>query len=258
MHYISRIRILLLSLLGLVATSACSVDYKTPSSRALQPGDPNYPTINSSSTQIVQFTAIVPDGLSAEFHLIYNVETQQDETNPNKFTSPPGCKWTQQSQFYIDLTLMLEKTGNSYTGSFSPDYFLPSKCKWHLRAMTSPIVRPAIIFFIHSLHTNPHPLPTLDLTTNAIHIWCTRKGKEQPRQSSEPNERIDCVDLPVIGGGMFIDLPPGFYASVPAEERNWNRDITQYLKSVTVEFHDLDTLIPAYVQSHQTTGSKPL
>jgi hypothetical protein len=254
MHYIPRTRILLLSLFGLMSISACGVDYKTPSNRALQPGDLNYPTINSSPTQTVQFTAIVPDGLSAEFHLIYNVETQQDETNPNKFTSPPGCGWKQQTPFYIDLTLMLKKSGNSYTGSFSPYHFLPAKCKWHLYAVTSPIVRSAIIFFVHSLHTNPHPFPTVDLTADAIHIWCTRKGKEQPRQSSAPNERIDCANLQM--SGIFIDLPPGFYASISAEEKDWNSNMTQYLKSLTVEFHDLDTLIPEYVHNHQTTGSK--
>jgi hypothetical protein len=247
-------RILFLSVLSLVATSACAGDYKTPSNRALQPGDPNYPTINSSPAQIVQFTATVPEGLSAEFHLIYNVEVQQDQASPNKFTSPSGCGWTRQTPFYIDLPLSLEKSGDTYTGRFSPDYFLPSACKWHLYAMTSPIVRPAVIFYVHSLYTNSRPLPTVDLTTNAIHIWCTRNGKEQPRQSSAPSERIDCVDLPMIS--MFIDLPPGLFASVSPNQRKWDHNMTQYLRSLAVEFHDLDVLIPAYLQSHQTTGSK--
>src|SRR5450631_85487 len=127
-RYKSKRHALFLTLLGLVVISACGADYKAPSNQALQPRDTNYPKINSAPSQMIQFTAIVPDRLSAEFHLIYDVEVHQDESNPNKFTSPPGCGWTQQTPFYIDITLMLKKSGNTYTGSFSPDYFQPGDC----------------------------------------------------------------------------------------------------------------------------------
>jgi hypothetical protein len=219
----------------------------------LQPGDSNYPQLTESPKQIVQFTAIVPDSLSSEIHLIYNVRWHQDDRDPNKFTSPEGCAWTQQSPFYVDMTLALKRKGNSYTGSFSPDIFQRGDCDWHLTEIDSPNVRTAIAFFIDTLHTSGHPFTGLDLTTYSSHIWCTRKGNHPPRKSTQLNELIDCTNFEMIG--LFTSPPPGFEVSVPLEDRKWNNTITKYLTSLTVKFHDLDALIPAYVESHHAEAS---
>lgn len=238
------------TLLSLLALSACGVQTKPPMDVVLHPGDVNYPHLSISPKQIVQFTATVPDGLPHDFHLLYNVESSQDDKDPQLFTSPPGCAWRQQSPFYVDILLTLKRTGNRYTGSFSPDVFEPGPCVWHMTAMMSPNVRSGVVYLSHSLHNNGHPFPDLDLTTQTVHIWCTRKGKDQPRKSLVPSELIDCTPFQMIR--IFTELPPGFDASVPAEDKLWNIHITQFLRSLTVEFHDLDALIPAYVETHRS------
>jgi hypothetical protein len=247
-------RVFILALVGLLSIAACgvSVEHKHPSHLALQPGDANYPDPNASPAQVVKFTAKVPNGLSPEFHLIYNVEWDQDKHDPNTITSSPGCAWTQQAQFFVSMTMKLVNTGDLYVGSFSPDIFQAGVCRWHLTEMTSPNVRPGIVHFGHSFHSNGHPLPDLDLTTQVVHIWCTRKGKDQPRKSSIPNELIDCVPFQMI---EIAKLPLGFNESVPAKEKEWNIHVTQYLRSLTVEFHDLDALILAYIESHRSDAS---
>lgn len=244
----------MLALAGVLSISGCG--YKVASNVAnvqLQPGDANYPHVTESPKQIVQFTAIVPDSLTPEIHLIYNVKWNQDDRVPNKFTSSPGCAWTQQSPFYIDMRLPLKRAGNSYTGTFSPDIFQRGACDWHLSEIDSPNVRSAIAFFGDSLHTSGHPFPGVDLTTLTSHIWCTHKGKHPPRDSTKLNELIDCTNFAMIG--IFTNLPPGFEASVPSENKDWDIHFTQYLTSFTVEFHDLDTLVPAYVETHHPVAS---
>ena len=248
----SGLHVLVFILAGLLAIPACSGQQRATSNVALQPGEANYPAQAISQKQTIQFTAIVPDGLSPEFHVIYHVEWQQDERDPTRFTSPSGCAWKQEVQFYVNMPLKLTRVGNTYAGSFSPDVFEPGPCGWHMTEMTSPMVRSGVVYFGHSLHTDGHPFPELDLTTQVVHIWCTRRGKDQSRHSTILNELIDCTPFQMIE--TFTKLPPGFDASVPAKEKLWNIHFTQYLRSLTVEFHDLDALIPAYLAAHASTS----
>jgi hypothetical protein len=240
-----------LAFLAILLTSACDHRVEIPTSRLLQPGDSDYPEINPSPAQIVQFTAIVPEGLSAEFHLVYGVATPEDGPN---LSMSPACRWSPTKPFYVDVQLKLAKSGNSYRGSFSPDYFQSGACGWHLADITSPMLTTwvpsdtsgPVIFFDHSLHSNSHPYPFLDLAAQRSDIWCTRTRNKSAAQSPKDTARTHCTPFVNVN-----DLPKGFADSVPLDNRDWNVHGTQYLQSLTVEFHDLDVLIPAYVESHK-------
>lgn len=160
--------------------------------------------------------------------------------------SPPGCKWTQEKQFHVDLMLMLQKSGGSYTGNFSPDLFQLGKCGWHLDRVTSTITNGPLIFYNHSLHASEHPLPGLDLTTDVVHLWCARKHEGRAWRTA-PNQSVNCVPFSMIG--FWAELPDGFGTSIPAQQKNaGSHVVTQYLKTLTIEFHDADASAAAYIQ----------
>jgi len=221
---------------------------------ALKPGDQNYPLLNPSPAQLVQFTAIVPPSLSSDFHLKYFVETNQDAENPRVLHSPPGCEWTQKTPFYIDLPLTLERSGDRYTGSFSPDMFQPGKCRWHLFAIDSPIANSWLVFFNQSLHQTPHPLPGLDLTADVRHLWCAHRNQGRA-WAAAPNQSINCVPFEAIG--VWTELPNGFVNSVPIEETQpGNHIITQYLKTLSIELYDVDVSVSDYLKTGDSTGHR--
>jgi hypothetical protein len=240
-----------LGLLAIFLISACGYRSELPATRSLQPGDRDYPQVNPSPTQIVQFTATVPEGLSAEFHLVYGVALPQDGSN---LSMTPGCRWSQAAQFYVDVPLQLAKSASGYRGSFAPDYFRSGPCGWHLADIISPMLTTwipsdtsgPVVFFNHSEHANSHPLPSLDLSTKRIDIWCTRKHMEPPTGTPKENTRIRCVPLAFVN-----DLPNAFADSIPPNNREWDVHATQYLQSLTVEFHDVDDLMAAYIEAHK-------
>ena len=240
-----------LGLLAIFLISACEYHSGLPATRSLQPGDPDYPQVNPSPTQVVQFTATVPEGISAEFRLVYGVAIPQDGSN---LSMTPGCGWKQDAQFYVHLPLQLSKSGNVYRGSFAPDYFKSGPCGWHLADVISPMLTTwiptdtwgPVVFFNHSYHTSSHPLPSLDLATKRIDIWCTRKQIEPPTEKSKESTRIRCVPFTFVN-----DLPKAFVDSVPADNRDWDVHATQFLQSLTVELHDVDALSAAYIAAHR-------
>ncbi len=148
--------------------------------------------------------------------------------------------------FHIELVLPLKKSGGTYTGSFSLDHFQAGACGWRLWTVTSPIVRVPIAYFEHSAHTSSHPLPGLDLTKNENDFWCTRRGKKQPSATTDTaHGEIDCtfaMGAWSLRGDEWSSIP------IPANEMHWNHIATQYTKTMRIDFHDLDEVIPASVQ----------
>jgi len=70
----------------------------------------------------------------------------------------------------------------------------------------------------------------------------------QPATRDDANQVIDCAPLTMMGG--HIDLPDGFYASIPENQRaNGRALIAGYARSITVELHDVDAAIAGYAQS---------
>lgn len=187
---------LFLSILGVIVISACSPDDKIRFSpkvklpqHHLQPNDLDYPKLNTAPKQIVKFNAVIPDGFSKEFHLHYDVEYKQDYPNNSVYISPPGCNWTNESQFSINRSVELkQESGNLYTATLVLDYFLAGACKWHFRSMSSPMFGGDIFYYSESAHANPHPHPNLNLETEAIHIWCTEKYRRNKKD--EPNPKL--------------------------------------------------------------------
>jgi hypothetical protein len=214
---------------------------------ALKPGDKEYPPLNPAPTQ-VQFTAVMPPSLSSEFRLLYVVKYGKDpypEDANIPLHSPPGCHWTEEKQFHVDLPLTLEKAGDKYTGSFSPNLFQAGNCGWHLDVIKSSISNVPLVFLTHSLHTSSHPLPDLDLTTDVKHLWCIRKQQGRDWQTA-PNQRINCVPWSAID--VWTAVPDGVLDSIPAEQRQQGSHIvTQYLKTLTIEFHDFDAYASAHI-----------
>lgn len=234
---------------------ACWVsDGAVTSVKALQPGDANYPMRNPAPRQEVQFISKIPDGWPAEFRLKYHVVAQQQGSS-GTFVSPSGCAWNQHSQFYVDLPIQLERQGELYKGKFAVDHFLPGDCKWGLKDFTSPIVRSSVAYHSISMHPNAHPFPDLDLAKEKLNIWCTKHGKSTKR-SEALRDQYDCTPFGMIE--IFIGIPAGFKETIPKDQQEWPHIFTQYLRSMTVEIHDLDQMIADYVNRNSekpATGS---
>jgi len=221
-----------------VATSQAMMQRDAES---LAPGDQDYPLINPAPRQRVQFGAVMPSTLTSELHLIYVVDSTQDKNHPFIFRAPPGCRWTQERQFRVVVQLKLERSGNRYEGSFSPDMFLPGACGWHLYDLVSSISNSPVIYFERSLSKSARPVPNLDLTVDQRHLWCVRR-KEDAVWPTAPRQDVNCVPLDMIG--FWTKVPTGFRDSVPVAERfAGSHVITQYLSFLTVEFHDADAAI---------------
>jgi hypothetical protein len=252
-------------LFALLLWSLCIDGHAQPTNEVLKPGDPDYPLLNPAPSQVVQFTVITPPSLSAEFYLRYVVEASKDPYPGNAdvpLHSPPGCTWTHEKQFHVDLPLTLKKAGDRYTGSFSPDLFQPGNCRWHLDRITSSITNSLspLVFFNHSFHTKSRPLPGLDFTTDVIHLWCTRKQQQRPPRAwlAAPNLSINCVPLSMIGFWTAVPLSPGLKESVPAEQRRAGSEhINQFLKTLTIEFHDFDAYAVTYIDQSRQHTSRP-
>jgi hypothetical protein len=213
---------------------------KPRTNRALKPGDSDYPLVNPSASQIVEVTVVAPPSIPVELHLHYAVDAQPDASNPQGWVTRAGCKWTEDPMLHVELLLPLKKSGDTYSGSFSRDYFQAGPCGWQLNAVTSPIVMSPIAFFTH-FPKNAHHRPTQSVND----FWCTRKGKDQPPQPQAEPEDIHCT---FAMGAWSLRANKWSSIPIPANERHWDRIITQYTKSMRIEFHDLGELIPASVQ----------
>ena len=121
-----------LGLFSLFSVSSAGPHIESQPNRMLQPCDQDYPKINSSPSHTVQFRAVIPDGVSAEFHLIYGVATRQIGS---AFSAPRGCRWSQATPFYVDLPLKSERSEDGYRGIFSADYFQSGECGWDLYSL---------------------------------------------------------------------------------------------------------------------------
>lgn len=242
-------RISVAIVLGALIVSGCAPQ----AARSLHQGDTDYPELNSSAQDIVQLTVIIPAGFpEPKFWLRYVIDVNNDNGH---FTAPPGCSWTSSKQFYLRMPIKLERSGNVYRGSFAEDRFLSGRCAWHLDDLESSLLYPsmglpAVMFFEHSLWTNAHPLPSLDLASSSSNLWCSRHfirpvGFGSGGYFRPPPGNIECArSVPDGTDGV----PTSFYMSIPPEQRLMNIHGTQYLRRLTVEFHDLDTLVPAFIQ----------
>jgi hypothetical protein len=224
-------------------------------SRSLEPGDQDYPVLNPTPSQEVQFTAVLPQSFASEFRLRYLVETVQDANDPKVFHSPPGCRWTQNASFYIDMPLTLERKGDRLTGTFSPDAFRPGACGWHFDVIRATIANVPLAVFNHSNWTSPHPMPDLDLdlTSDERHFWCAHRNEGRAWQIA-PNQAINCVPFDMIG--FWSKLPAGFVKSIRREDiQPGSHVITQYLKRITVEFHDVDAAASDYLKQNRSANT---
>lgn len=232
--------------------SACDPYPIPPHSRALKPGDADYPQLNPSPSQPVQLTLIAPDGLPVGFVIQYSVSWHQEgDQTPS---APAGCRWTYESQFSVEMPLGLKKSGNVYRGSFFQDYFQPGVCGWHIHSLVAPIVRTDVAYFNQALATNSHSLPGVDFETNTTHIRCTRNRRTWPGMLPPPYEETDCT----VGlvADLKVDLPNDFWQSIPADQRLGSYHVNQYLRRLRVEFHDLDPMISDYVRGHPIDAAR--
>jgi hypothetical protein len=251
----SRFRKLCLALVIALSVSACNGhNYPDFKARELKPGDPDYPLVKPYPEQLVHFTAKIPPSLFYEMSLRYKVPFATIE-NPdgtlNRLESPVGCRSKPTDQFYVELPLTVSKTGDTYQGNFVVDYFQPGNCGWRFDLALSPILRNPLFWYRTEYNGGPR-----DLIDSRLDIWCTRKTKIHPpidpAERNKPNQvdKNNCVSLE-LARGLFLDLPAGFYESIPENERTDAEPgyIGRHTKSITVEFHDLDALVSDYTKS---------
>ena len=246
---VSLCRIQFLILAIAFCASACDVHhYPNFKGRELKPGDPDYPPLNPHPTHVVQFTAVMPPSISTEFILRYEVAYVTRNNKDGSLLAlegPPGCRWKPTDEFSVELPLkMAKQSGDTYQGGFAVDHFQAGKCGWHFTDMVSPILRAPAVLYRDRFNAG-------DQGDNKIDLWCTHKRKVAPKQPAtrdDENQVIDCAPLTMMGG--YIDLPDGFYASIPENQRaNGRALIAGHARSITVELHDIDAAIAGYAQN---------
>jgi hypothetical protein len=207
--------------------------------RALQPGDKDYPSVNPSPADIVEVTVVAPPSIPVELHLLYVVDAHPDEHDPRRWVTAPGCNWTEQARFHIEIVLPFTKSGDIYTASMARDHFQAGACGWKLWSVTSPIVRIPIVYFEHSYHTSAHPFPNLDLSRSENDFWCTQRTHQQSAAPANNVSDFDCTFASAawsLRGRKWTPMP------IPVSHSRWNNNATQYTKTMRIEFHDVDQL----------------
>jgi hypothetical protein len=234
-------RVTAMSLIIVPLMNACDAEYLNPVSRALHPGDSEYPVANPAPTQVVQFTATVAPTISAQFAARYFIDFRTyDEGTPFVHTRPPsGCHWNQTDAFYLPaLPLQLEKSGRTYRGSFALDRFQRGACGWHFARIESPTLANPIVWYKPDKEDRVGVMADIRVV-----VWCTRLY----RYPSDPP--LTCREL-----WTLPKLPQGFFASIPPAER-MSPDIAfiaRTTRRVTVELRDVDELATQYVRDHSS------
>lgn len=242
-------RLAVWSLMICLYVSGCDIHhYPHFQGRALAPGDKDYPIPNPHPLHILQFSATIPPTISPRFYVRYSVSYRtllNKDGSLLRYESPPGCRWRQTDEFYVELPLRLDKQGDRYQGDVALDRFQPGKCGWNFSEILSPVSRTPLAWYrdYHSGQGNQ--------ADRQLDIWCTRKSNihpyVDPARRNDLNELNNCADLTLVSG-LFINLPPGFFASVPVDERSDGQPgiIARDTQSLTVRFHDLDELVRTY------------
>jgi hypothetical protein len=239
----------MLCLVLALALSVCACNphhYPNFKTRELKPADPDYPLVNPHPKQLVHFTAKIPPALFYPLSLRYKVAfvtVDNPDGSLNRYESPAGCRWQPTDEFYVELPLVTAKAGDTYQGDFAADYFQPGSCGWRLDGVLSPILRTPLVWY-----RTESKGPPQDASDSRLDIWCTQKMKIHsqinPAERNNPKRINNCVSLD-FARRVFIDLPGGFYRSIPEGERTDAAPgyIGSQTKSITVEFHDLDALV---------------
>jgi hypothetical protein len=249
--FLCRIQFLILAIA--FCASACDVHhYPNFKGRELKPGDPDYPPVNPHPTHVVQFTAVMPPSISTEFILRYEVAYV---TRNNKdgsllaYEGPPGCRWKPTDEFFLNIPMKLEKTGDIYRGSFALDQFQPGSCGWRFAVMLSPMLRtPAVTY------RDDYNGGLGDQADNSGEIWCTHKRKVPPQMDAthdKTNQVTDCADLGFVTG--YIESAKEFWQSFPLRQRTagWRGFIAGHARSITIEFHDIDPIYADFEKTHE-------
>lgn len=235
-------------LLFAACTSGCGIHtYPNIQARALSAGDKDYPALNPHAAHVIEFSAIIPPSISPRFYVQYSVSystIRNKDGSLLRYESPLGCRWKQTDQFYVVLPLATVKLGNTYRGGFAIDRFHPGKCGWTFSEILSPMLRAPLAWY-RDYTSGPG-----DQLARRVDIWCTKHTNIHPyidlARRNDLNEVNNCASLSLVSG-VFINLPPGFLASVPEAERQDGRPgvIGRHTQALTVEFHDLDELVRA-------------
>jgi hypothetical protein len=240
-------------MLSVAALSACDLsptpDAAVQTPRPYRSGDPNVPVRNAHPNDPVQFTATVPPSLKKDFTALYGiswVEVLNKDGSLNRVESPPGCPISPRDGFSVTIPIALEKDGNAYRGTVALDAFTPGPCLWRFEEISSALMRTAVV-------TRQWSRSKAGSRDIRVDVWCTLHHKlvSDSAHPSALNQLYNCVPLDVAP--FFVDLPPGFYKSIPEYQRPLNTLVPELgpnTRSIDVEFHDLDELIPAYSRTH--------
>jgi hypothetical protein len=200
-----------------LGVSACDIHhYPNFKGRELKAGDPDYPPVNPHPAQFVQFTAKIPPALSQELSIRYKVgfiTFENKDGSLNRYEAPPGCRWKPTDEFYVELPLPVAKSGDTYQARFAIDHFLPGNCGWRFDLILSPILRNPLLWYRSEYNGGLR-----DQADTRLDTWCTKKSNVHPQIDPAIRDRPDqvnnCASLGSVSG-FFIDLPAGFYESIP-------------------------------------------
>jgi hypothetical protein len=243
----------LLSLL--VGLSGCSQPGPTgsPGPGPLRPGDTGFPRENPTPSEVVEVQVIAPPTLLGNYEVQYAAESRDDPIRPGGVLALPGCGFGTHAPYQIAIPVVLKESGTVSVGRFAIDRFEPGKCGWHLASLSAaPFALelvlaggtpPPMLWFSHSSHSTAHPWPNVDLSQMQIHVWCTNHSHPVlPQQAT----RLHCASLEGLSRTV-PGVPAAFVKSVPANQFwTWSLYATQYLRTLKIQFHDLDAELLAF------------
>lgn len=216
-----------------------SADLQRPERKSaeVKPGDIDYPLENARATHAVQFTAIVPPTLSLRFWYGYHASLDQEDTESGNTACQRQTEDEIPTPVYVDLPLQLVQTGDTYRGTLVVDRFAPGSCHWTFSGISvlsdEPRSHGTQLAAVYADDADTAPDYHLD-------EWCIRAPEFDPQRPEI------CLSLNALQR-LGIGISPDFIKTVALTERDDGRaaHVTPNTRTITVEFHDLDALLPS-------------
>jgi hypothetical protein len=198
-----------------------------------KPGDKDYPVENSHPAHIIQFSATVPQSLSVSFRVTYLADPAAGGSPDNANTCVRTAGLAVAAPFGVYLPLRLTQDGNTYRGAIEVDHFLPGTCNWHIAFVEYHEAHSSLPLDRIAQFGDQYPFQ-LDYQ---LHLWCIKD-----LHSTDANHPELCGTPMEFANYIRSD----YIERIPADERkSYRADARPSTKSITVSFHDLNSLTDA-------------
>jgi hypothetical protein len=122
-----------------VATLGSMAGCKHLGNQVVSPQDARYPARNPASTRAVTITGTVAPTLSLTLSAYYEGSVAADCWVSPIFSA--GGFEGATNPLRIEVPILVARTADRFSASFTPDAFLPGKCNWHFQSVAMQVTK---------------------------------------------------------------------------------------------------------------------